>query len=142
MHIERTGGILGAEIEQHVGRFGKERGVALEHGRVGDVAGQHGLAQALGGDEDEIVPLAHEVAAERSVDHPAVDLRGPVPVEFVDGLEAPEVGGVQSALQRAPLALAKLLADQLFEHNGRAPAPLGGSREEVVEIGGRAGEPE
>jgi len=93
------------------------------------------LPQALRGNEDEVVAFAHELAGQGAIDHGTIDLRGPVPVEFIDGLEAPEVGGAQAPLERAPLALLELLAGELLEDDGSTPASLGGAGEEVVEIG-------
>src|SRR5712692_4627606 len=69
--------------------------MAREDGLVRDVLGDHGLAEALGGDEDAIAPGGDEVEAERGLDGGAVDARGPRPVEGVHGGEAPEAAAQQ-----------------------------------------------
>jgi hypothetical protein len=117
--FERACRLLGTEIEQHLRSLDEECRVACEHGFVGDVACQHGLAEALRGDHHQVLALLDEVSTERPVEHASLDLRRPVPIELIDGLEAPELGATLAPFERTSFSLGDLLPGQFFEqHTG------------------------
>ena len=62
--FERTGGLLTVEVEQEVGGSREEGGVAGEDRLMGDVLGEHGLAEALGPDQDHVLAAFEEVEGE------------------------------------------------------------------------------
>ncbi len=72
--VETSCGILGAEIEKELGCTKEQDRVPGEDGLIGDILGDHGFAQALRSDEDEVVALAEEVQMESSLDGLAIDL--------------------------------------------------------------------
>jgi hypothetical protein len=74
--VESASGFL-AEVEQELRRGGEEDGVAGLHGLEGDVLGDHGLALALGRDEDDIARAAQEVESQSRLDGALVDALGP-----------------------------------------------------------------
>ena len=90
--FEGSSGFLGAEVEQHVRDLDEERGVALQHGGVSEVAREQGFPEPLRRDEDEILAPSDELSGKSPLERGPIDLLRPVPVEFVDRLEAPELG--------------------------------------------------
>lgn len=62
--------------------------MARQHRLVQQILGQHGLAEALRRDEDDVLALGDEVEREDAVDGGAVELLGPVPFEVREGFEA------------------------------------------------------
>ena len=91
---------------------------------VRDVLGDHRLAQALGGDQDEVAAGGEEVEAERGLDDGAVDGGGPGPVEGVHRGEATEATAEQAPLEAAAGAFLLLDLDEVLEELGRAAAAL------------------
>jgi hypothetical protein len=75
---------------------------------VGEVLGEHGLADAAGADEDDVDVLAEEVEVEEGFDRVAVDLPRVGPVEVGDRLEDAEGGVADPALEAAATVLAQL----------------------------------
>ena len=109
---------------------------------MGDVLGEHGLAEALGPDEDDVLAAGEEVEGEDAFEGGSVEGGGPVPVPVGEGLEASEACAGESALDAAALSVFELGAGDVFEHHGRAPAFAGGCGDEVVEVVGGAIESE
>ena len=72
-------GRIAGQIIQEFGSGTKQNRVARENRGMSDVFRDHGLAQAIGTDKDEVAALADEVQREGAVDDVAVDLFGPVP---------------------------------------------------------------
>ena len=110
-----------------------------EDGLVGDVLGEHGLAEALGADEDDVLAAGEEVEGEDAFEGGAVEGGRPVPVPVGEGLEATQSGAGESALDATALSVFELGGDEVFEQHGRAPAFAG---DEVVEVVGGAIESE
>ena len=107
-------------------RGGAEQdGVASQYGGVADVLGDHGLAQAIGANQDEVAGLGEEVQRKRPFDDIAFDARGPGPVEVGHGLELLDLGGAQAALETAVSALGNFDLRQMIEQLARRPALLG-----------------
>jgi hypothetical protein len=101
-----------------------------------DVLGNHRLAEALGGDEDDVAGVGEEVEMQDGLDGGAVDTLGPVPVEVAYGQEAAEAAAEQAAFEAAAGAFLLLEFGQVLEELGGAPAALGGERDDVIEVGG------
>ncbi len=126
-------GAAGAQVLDEFGGSGAQDGEAGEDRLVGDVPGDHGLAQAVRADEGEVAALADEVEAERTLDQVALDLLWPVPVEVGDGLEASDAGPLQPALEAASRSLDLLQPCDLLQDLSGRPAALGGAGQKVVE---------
>ena len=73
--FEGACGLLGAEIEQELGGGEEEDGAAGEDGTVGDVLGDHRLAEATRGDEDDVARALEKVEREERFDERPVDGR-------------------------------------------------------------------
>ena len=140
--FEGAGGLLAVEVEEQVGGGGEEGGVASEDGLVGDVLGEHGLAEALGTDEDDVFAAGEEVEREDAFEDRAFEGGRPVPVPIGEGLEAPEACAGETALDAAALTVFELGGDEVFEQYGGAPALAGGLGDAVVEVVGGAVETE
>ena len=96
------------QFVEHVSGAGEQHGVTGEHRLVGDVAGDHGLAHAVGADQDDVGGIREEAQAHQLLDGWAVALGGPVPVEVGQGFEAPEVGIAEAPFQAAAGAFVPL----------------------------------
>ena len=136
--FEGACGLLSVEVEQEVGGGGEEGGVSGEDGLVGDVLGEHGFAEALGPDQDDVLAAGEEVEGEDAFEDGAVEGGRPVPVPVGEGLEASQSGAGESALDAAALSVFELGGDEVFEQHGRASAFAGGQGDEVVEVVGGA----
>ena len=99
---EAARGLLAAEVEEELGGGGEEDVMPGEDGLVGDVLGDHRLAEALRGDEDEVAGRGEEVEAERGLDGGAVDAVRPGPVEGVHRGEAAEAAAEEAPFEAAP----------------------------------------
>ena len=99
------GAILGGEVPEHVGGGDEASSVAREDGTMGEVLGEHGLADAAGADEDDVDMLAEEVEVEEGLDRVAVDLPGMRPVEVGDRLEGAKRRVGDPTLEAATAAL-------------------------------------
>ena len=113
--FEGAGGLLSVEVEQEVGGGGEEGGVSGEDGLVGDVLGEHGLAESLGSDEDDVLAAGEEVEGEDAFEGRSVEGGRPVPVPVGEGLEATQSGAGESALDAAALSVFELGGDDVFE---------------------------
>ena len=107
--------------------------MAGESGLVGEVLGDHGLAEAVGAEQNEVAALLDEVEGQGALDDVALDLLGPVPVEVGDGLEAADAGALEASLEAAPRTFGQLEADDLLDDLARREAALGGAGQEVLE---------
>src|SRR5439155_26854371 len=123
--VEAAGGVLGGEVEEELAGRDEEDGVPGEHGLVADVLRDHGLAEALVGDEDDVAGLGEEVETEGRLDGVAIEAFRPRPVEVRHRLEAAEAGPGEAALEPATGAVLLLGGGQMLEELGRAPAGLG-----------------
>ncbi len=133
--VEGARGFLAAEVEEHLRGGDEQRAVAGEQRSVRDVLGDHRLAQALRRDENDVARAGEEVEVHRGLDGVAVDALGPVPVEVGERLETAELGTPDAALEALLGASALLGLCDVLEELGRVPPPLGGERDEVVELG-------
>ena len=66
----------------------------------------------------------------------------PVPVPVGDRFEPAEAGGGEPTFDTAAPALFELGGDDVLEQHGGAPAQPGGAGEDIVEVLGRAQQPE
>ncbi len=121
------------QVVEDLGGGAEEDGEAVEDGLVGDVLGDHGLAQSVGAEQDEVVALADEIEGERALEGFAVDALGPVPVEIGHGLEATQAGALEATFEAAASAFLHLGLGDGLEQAAGGPAPLGGAGEQVVE---------
>src|SRR5882672_3129399 len=110
--------------------------MAGEHGLVSDVARNHRLAEALGRDQHDVAAAVEEFKAEGGLDSVAVDAFGPIPLVVGHGVEATDAAASLTTLEDALGSVLSLLVDDEHDSLGRAEAPLGGSGDQVVEVGG------
>jgi hypothetical protein len=110
----------------------EEHGVAGEDGLVGDVLGEHGLADAVGTEQDEVSAFLEEFQSQGSLEQGSIDLFGPIPVKVGDRLEASEPALDASPFERAPGAFGGLAADDFLEQSARCKLVLYGASQEVV----------
>ncbi len=111
--VEGARALLCTEIEEQLGSGDEDYGVAGEDGLVGDVLGDHGLAEALGRDEDDVPRGLQEFEAQGRLDRCAIDALRPVPVEVGHRLEAPEAAPREAALEAAACTLLGLDLDDV-----------------------------
>ena len=107
------------EIAKHLARAGEHDGVALDHGLMGDIPRQGGLAGAVWAAEHGIGGFLEEAQLHQRFDAGAVASFGPVPVEVAQGFEAADMRGFQAALQAAAGAF-------LFFPSEQPPRPSAG----------------
>jgi hypothetical protein len=139
---EAPRGLLASEVEEKLGGGGEQHVVPGEDRLVGDVLGDHRLAEALGRDEDEVTAGGEELEVQGGLDGGAVDARGPGPVEGVHRGEAADPTAQETAFEAAAGAFLLFDLDEVFEELGRAPATLGRQRDQVVQVRGGVVEPE
>ena len=84
---------------------------AVEHAMVEEVLHEHGLADAVGSDEDDVGGVVDEGEREQLLDEGAVDALGPVEVEVGEGLEGSDAGVGEAAFEGAAFAFAVLDVD-------------------------------
>lgn len=100
--------LLRGEITQHVCGGGKQDTVASEKRLMGDILGDHGLANAIGADQNEVGGILEELQRQPLRDGvPIAGLR-PGPVEVSQGFEVAEPGGLEATLQPALAAFGLL----------------------------------
>jgi len=80
-------GVLGGELVEHVAGHGETRGIAVNDGVVDEILGDHGLADAVGSEKDDVDGVVDKGEREELVDEFSVDALGPLPVEVGDGFE-------------------------------------------------------
>lgn len=98
--------------------------------------------QAVGTDEDDVLPAVEEVEREDALEGGTVQCGGPIPVPVGERLEAIEAGAFESALDAAAVFVLEFVGDDAFEEDGGAPALARGLGDEVIELIGGAMEPE
>jgi hypothetical protein len=103
--VERTSRLLSAEVEQELGGGKEERGAPGKDGSMGEILGDHGLAQSSGGDEHDVAYPLEEVEREQGLDQRAIDLGGPIPIEVGHRLEFLQARARHSTLQAAASAV-------------------------------------
>ena len=108
-------GVLGGEFVEHVRGHGEPGGEAVEHGMVEEVLHQHGLADSVRTDEDDVGGVVDEGEGEELLDEEAVDAFGPGPVEVGDGFEGADAGVGQATFEGAALAFAVFDVDDAFD---------------------------
>jgi len=140
--LERAGGLLGGEVEEHLRGGDEQHRVPREDGRVGDVLRDHGLPEPTLGDEHDVPLRVDEVSEHGRLDERAIDLGGPAPVEVDHGLELLELAALHPAVEAAARAVLLLEVDDVGERVDEAPALLGRGGDEVVEQRGRSVEAE
>lgn len=117
---------MSGEVEQELGGGHEEHGVTGEHGLIGDVARDHGLAESLRRDLHDVAATVEELEAERRRDGVAVDALGPVPLVVGHRLEAADTAACESALEALLRAALALVFDEDLDCLERPEPPLGG----------------
>ena len=109
---------------------------------MGHVLGEHGLPEPLGGRQDDVLGAGEEPEPQHPLHGGPLHGLRPGPVEVGHGLEGPQAGLGEPALQ-APLGPVLVLgADQLLEHLGGTPPVARRPGEDVGQLGGGAAEAE
>ena len=108
-------GVLGGELVEHVRGGGESGGEAVEHAMVEEVLHEHGLADAVRSDEDDVGGVVDEGQREELLDEGAVDAFGPGPVEVGDGLEGADARVGETPFEGAALAFAVLDVDDALD---------------------------
>ena len=111
-----------------------------EDGLVGDVLGEHGLAEALGPDQDDVLAAGEEVEGEDAFEGWAVEGGRPVPVPVGEGLEASQSGAGESALDAAALSVFELATARFVAQREDALllGPPGTGKSHLAQAIGRA----
>jgi len=130
------------EIVEKFGDGLDEYGVAFEQSLVSDVFEEHGFAESVGAEDEEVSALSDELETECGLDESAVDFLGPVPIEVSDGLEPADLGALESAFEASAGFVVGLDACEKLELLQGGEPVLGGASEEVVEIIGESPESE
>ncbi len=134
--VQGAGGFLGAKVEEKLSRREEEDGVTGQDGLIGDILSDHGLAQALGGHQNEVAVLAQEVELQSGLDRLAIDLLGPAPVEVGHGFEAADLAAGQAPFQASPGAFRVLGFRDVLQELGGTPTFSGGQGDGVVQVSG------
>jgi len=108
-------GVLGGELVEHVRGGGEPCGEAVEHAMVEEVLHEHGFADAVRSDEDDVGGVVDEGEREQLLDEGAVDALRPGPVEVGDGLEGADTGVGQAPFEGAALAFTVLDGDDALD---------------------------
>ena len=103
-----------------------------QHRLVADVLGNHGLAQTVGADQDQVAGFGEKVQRQRPFNDVAFDLGGPGPVVVGHGLKLLDLGEAQPPFQTAVGAFGGFGLRQMFQNLARRPALFGGPRQKVV----------
>jgi hypothetical protein len=104
---------------------------------VTNVLGDHGLAQAVAADQNEISAFGKEVQCQSSFNDITFDFGGPGPFEVGDGFESLDAGQAQPPFQTAARALGDFRLSELFEDLERRPASFGGARQKIIQLRGQ-----
>lgn len=129
---ERRG--IALEMLNDIGSGAEQDGMADKDSTVGDVPCDHGFAEAVATDEDEIACLTDEVKREGLFDNDAIDLSGPVPVEIGHGFEATDAREAETMFETEPGAFGGFDIAQFLDDPARIPAFSGRPRDEVIEV--------
>ncbi len=117
---------------QHVGGEREACGVTAQHRLVQQVLGDHGLAQSIGTDDDDVGCLFEEGEGEQLLQQRTIDLLGPGVIEVGQRLESTQAGVVCASLGTALLTLAVL--DLQHTREPRLGDDLLGVRCEPIEV--------
>lgn len=123
------------QIVQHFGGEREACGVTAQHRLVQQVLGDHGLAQPIGTDDDDVGRLFEEGEGEQLLQQRTIDLLGPGVIEVGQWLESTQAGVVRASLETAPLTLAIL--DLQHARKPRLGDDLLGVRCEPIEVSRR-----
>ena len=134
LSVQSTSGILCAQVEQEVCGRDEKCGVAAEDGVMSDIFGDHGFAETLGSDEDDVFSAGEEVQRESSLDRIARDFLGPVPIEIGDGFEFAEFAASGSSFETPTRAVLLFEMGDVLEELTRGEALFRGVGHEVVEL--------
>jgi hypothetical protein len=133
---------LAREVEDEIGR-GEEAGrVAGEDRLVDEILGDHGLAEAVRGDDDPVLAVRENVEREDAVDGRAMDGLGPLPFPIGHRLEASETRVPEPAFDAVPQPGVEFGLGESFELHDGTPALLRGAGDEVIELASGVDEPE
>ena len=147
-HQESGGGVVaqaaaqsgvaveGREIAQQFAGTGKQHGMAVEDRLMGDVLGEHGLADAIGSDQNGVAGVLEEVECHQGLDGGAVAAFRPSPVEIAQRFEAADMGAGQAPFQAAARPLLLLPIDhRLGPATGDGFLPMGQQTMEMERLG-------
>src|SRR3990172_8100056 len=99
-----------------------------------EILREHGLAQAVRRDKDDVLAFGEEVEGEDAADRGPMDLFGPVPLEAGQNLEAAEASGLRPAFGAVACACVEFGVGELLEQHDRAPAFLRRAGDEIIEL--------
>src|SRR5690606_30532168 len=95
------------------------------HRLVDDVLGDHRLPEPVRTDEDEVLPVAHEVEREGTLDLCSRERFGPRLVELAHGPERADAAPLAPALEAAPCAFTLLDVEHALDEGERRVSPFG-----------------
>ena len=101
---------------------------------MGNVLGDHGFAETLSCDEDDVFSRGDEVERECGLDGVSRNFLGPIPIEISDGFESTELAASGSSLQTPSRAVSLLEVCDVFEELTRGKALFCGVGNEVIEL--------
>ena len=104
------------------------------HGLVRDVLGNHGLAQALGGDQNDVAYLGKKVQSKRGFYIAAFDTLGPCPIEIGHWFEAADMATSETTFQTPAGAIRRLEFVDILQELNVAEPPLGCPRDQIVQL--------
>jgi hypothetical protein len=107
------GAIDRGEVVEHRRCGDEAHGVAACDRLVGEVLGDHGLADSVGTNDDDVVELVDEREVEEALHLATVDLRRVLPVEVGDRLEGADLGGLDTVFLAAASSLDRFELDEL-----------------------------
>ena len=122
------------EIVEKFGDGLDEYGVAFEQSLVSDVFEEHGFAESVGAEDEEVSAVSDELKAQGGLNESAVDFLGPVPIEVGEGLEPANLGALEPAFEASAGFIVGLDAGEKLELLYGGESVLGDSSEEVVEV--------
>lgn len=109
------------------------------HGGVSDVFGDHGFAQTVCPQQNQVALCLNEFEAQGAFDERAVNLLRPTPVKIGDGAKASEAGLREQAFQVALRVVGEFALREFFQQGTRREVLARRPRQDVVELfGGRA----
>ena len=97
----------------------------------------HGLAQAVAADQDEVTAFGKEVQRQSPFDNIPFDLGGPGPFEVGHGFESLDAGQTLTPFQTAARAFGDFRQRELFQDLVRRPASFGGAGQEIIQLRGQ-----
>src|SRR5436190_1675885 len=106
-------------------------------GGQGDVFGDHGFAEAVGAEQNEIALGVNEFKAQRAFEQWAINLLRPVPVKIGDRAKASEPRLCEQALEVALGVIRQFALREFFKQHSRRESLACSARENVVELFGR-----